>query len=292
MIFGKITLVGVGLLGGSLGLAIKNRRLAATVEGFVRRQASIADCHRFRVVDHATRNLPRAVSQADLVILCTPIAQMAELAQQMLPGLKPGAIVTDVGSVKGCVVEQLEPMMGAVGAHFIGCHPLAGAEKMGVRAARASLFEQAICVLTPTPKSPAGAIQSLEQFWRAVGARVLRLSAAAHDELVSRSSHLPHLVAAELAHYVLDPAFPQEQSLLCATGFRDTTRIASGSPEMWRDIALANRRNLNRALGDFIQRLRTFQRALREENLPQIAQFFQHAKQRRDQWCEPGTSPE
>jgi prephenate dehydrogenase len=292
MLFGKITLVGVGLLGGSLGLAIKERRLARAVEGFVRRQASIAECHRFKVVDHATRNLPRAVSEADLVILCTPIAQMAELTLQMLPGLKPGAIVTDVGSVKGRVVEQLEPLVEKAGAYFIGSHPMAGAEKMGVKAARANLFERAMCVLTPTPKSPSDATQSLDQFWRAVGARVLRLSAADHDALVSRSSHLPHLVAAQLAHYVLDPRFPAEQSLLCATGFRDTTRIASGSPEMWRDIAWANRRNLDHALGDFMRRLRELKRALQQEDLQPIAEFFQQAKIRRDQWCESDTSPE
>src|SRR5690349_1593174 len=118
----KITLVGVGLLGGSLGLAVKQRRLAARIEGYVRRTASIADCDKLAVVDHATRDLARAIADADLVILCTPLSQMRELAEKMLPALKPGAIVTDVGSVKGSVVEELEPLIAGAGGHFVGSH--------------------------------------------------------------------------------------------------------------------------------------------------------------------------
>ncbi len=245
----KITLVGVGLLGGSLGLAIRQRRLAGRVEGFVRRQATVAECRQFGVLDLATLDLAAAVKDADLVILCTPIAQMRALTEQLLPSLKRGAIVTDVGSVKGSVVQELEPLVSGAGAHFIGSHPMAGAEKMGVSAARADLFDQAICVVTPTPGSDAGCVRRLETFWADVGAKPLRLSPEIHDDLVSRSSHLPHVVAAELANYVLSPVHPKEQAMLCATGFRDTTRIASGSPEMWRDIALANRKNLARVLG-------------------------------------------
>src|SRR5579871_2865450 len=128
----KITLVGVGLLGGSLGLAIKERKLAAKVDGFVRRSASIGECEKLGVVDHATRDLKRAVADADLVILCTPIGQMTELVKEMLPALKKGAIVTDVGSVKGIVVNELEPLLANKGAHFVGSHPMAGGEKMGV----------------------------------------------------------------------------------------------------------------------------------------------------------------
>ena len=289
----KITLVGVGLLGGSLGLAIKQRRLATQVEGFVRRAASVTECKKLGVVDLATRDLRRAVDNADLVILCTPLAQMRDLAEQMLPSLKRGALVTDVGSVKAGVVKDLEPLMAGAGAQFIGSHPMAGAEKTGPRAARADLFERTVCVLTPTARTPAKAVRRLEGFWRGVGAQTLRLTPELHDELVSRSSHLPHLLAAGLANYVLDPAHVPPQARLCANGFRDTTRIASGSPEMWRDIALANRRNLSLAIGVFIEDLREFQRALDAGDARTVEGLFEKAKQRRDAWCagQSATSP-
>ncbi len=292
MVFGKITLVGVGLLGGSLGLATKQRGLAARVEGYVRRAASVDECTRLGVVDSVTRELARAVQDADLVILCTPIAQMRGLAEQMAPSLKPGAIVTDVGSVKGTVVQELEPLVAGAQARFVGSHPMAGAEKMGVAAARADLFENAYCVLTPSPSTAAEALETVASFWRAVGARVMNLPPEIHDELVSRSSHLPHIVAAELANYVLSPLHAREQSQLCANGFRDTTRIASGSPEMWRDIALANRQNIARVLGVFIEDLQEFRLALQNGDSQGIAEFFEKAKQRRDAWCSPSTSPE
>jgi len=280
----KITLVGVGLLGGSLGLAIKQRRLATKVEGFVRRAASLKECKSLGVVDHPTRDLGRAVEDADLVILCTPLAQMRELTERMLPSLKRGALVTDVGSVKASVVKELEALVTGAGAQFIGSHPMAGAERTGPSAARADLFENAVCVITPTARTPAKALRRLEEFWRAVGAQTLKLTPELHDELVSRSSHLPHLLAAGLANYVLDPAHAKEQAVLCASGFRDTTRIASGSPEMWRDIALANRQNLSLALGIFIEDLQEFQSALEAGDAQTVEDLFAKAKHRRDDW--------
>jgi prephenate dehydrogenase len=183
------------------------------------------------------------------VVLCTPIAQMASLTTKMVSVLKRGAIVTDVGSVKASVVAELEPLVATSNAQFIGSHPMAGAEKMGVLNARADLFEGAVCVLTPTARSRPELVQTLEEFWQSIGARTLRLTPETHDDLVSRSSHLPHAVAAGLANYVLSPMHPKEQAMLCATGFQDTTRVAGGSPEMWRDICLANRKNLARVLG-------------------------------------------
>jgi prephenate dehydrogenase len=288
----KITLVGVGLLGGSLGLAIKERKLASRVVGYVRRTASIRECERAGAVDKADTDLRRAVEGAELVVLCVPIAQMAALTAEMLPALKPGCIVTDVGSVKVSVVAELEPLVAGTGAHFIGSHPMAGAEKMGVGAAQAGLFEGAICAITPTANTKPDSIPTLETFWKAVGARPLRVSPDLHDDLVSRSSHLPHVVAAELANYVLSPAHPKEQGMLCANGFRDTTRIASSSPEMWRDISLANRKNLARVLGVFIEDLQEFQLALEKEDTKAIKEFFNQAKERRDEWSlQTSTSP-
>jgi prephenate dehydrogenase len=291
VLFQKITLAGVGLLGGSLGLAIKQRGLAKRVDGFVRRTASVVECEKLGVVDHATCDPRRAAEDADLIVLCTPLGQMREVLAQMLPALKPNAIVTDVGSVKGSVVHELEPMVAQAGGHFIGSHPMAGAEKMGPGAARADLFVDAVCVVTPTPQSAPEAVRRVEDFWKATGARPLRLASDVHDDLVSRSSHLPHVVAAGLVNCILSPTHPKEQEMLCANGFRDTTRIASGSPEMWRDIALANRKYLARALGVFIEDLQEFKLAIEAEDRKAIEEFFERAKQRRDQWSGQTASP-
>ncbi len=292
MYFPKVTLVGVGLLGGSLGLALKARQLAGHVEGYVRRAASVTECKRLGVVDGATTDLLAAVRDADLVVFCTPLAQMRTLAEQCTPVLRPGALVTDVGSVKGTVVTELEPIFSKANAQFIGSHPMAGGEKTGPAAARADLFEQAVCIVTPGAKTPIKLVKQMEDFWAALGGRPLRLTPDQHDSLVARSSHLPHVAAAELANYILSPAHPKEQPALCAAGFRDTTRIAAGSPEMWRDIALANRKHLARALGVFIEDLQEFQHALESGDVKAVDEFFETAKHRRDQWIENDGSPE
>jgi Prephenate dehydrogenase len=289
--FPKITIVGVGLLGGSIGLAVKRRRLADEVAGYVRREAGIAECEKAGATDYATTDLLTAVSNADLVILCTPLAQMRSLTKQLLPALKRGAIVTDVGSVKNSVVRDIAGLVQKAGAHFIGSHPMAGSEKTGVAAARADLFQNAACVVTPTKNSSPTALKKVEAFWKALGSRVLRMDANLHDELVSRSSHLPHLTAAVLTNLVLNPKLPKEQAKLCATGFRDTTRVASGSPEMWRDIAMANRKNLGRTLKRFIRDLQQIQNALEQADVTALEKFFQQAKQRRDHWCAACASP-
>lgn len=291
MQFRKISIIGVGLLGGSLGLAVRRGKLAREIAGYVRRPASIKDCERAGATDYATTDLLAAVSNADLVVLCTPIAQMRALVKQLLPALKRGAIVTDVGSVKGSVVRDVEALVAKAGAHFVGSHPMAGAEKTGVLASKADLFECAMCVVTPTRKTNQTALRKLEKFWKAVGGRVLRLTPEAHDQVVSQSSHLPHVVAATLASHVLNPLAPKAQAALCANGFRDTTRIASGSPEMWRDIALANRKNLSKAVNQFIGELQNFQRALAKQDEKAVTKFFETAKQRRDDWCACCASP-
>ena len=278
MLFRKITIIGVGLLGGSIGLAVKRRKLARQTAGFVRRAASLKDCERAGAVDFATTDLLAAVWDADLVILCTPLAQMRSRVREMLPALKRGAIVTDVGSVKASVVRELESLIQKSGAHFVGSHPMAGAEKTGVSAARADLFANTVCIVTPTNNTNRAALKKVKQFWNAVGSRVLELKPEIHDALVSRSSHLPHVVAATLASHVLSPAQPKHQAALCANGFRDTTRIASGSPEMWRDIALANRNNLGRSLDAFIADLQKFRRLVKKGMQRPLRSFLKPPK--------------
>ena len=290
MHFRKITIIGVGLLGGSIGLAVRRHRLATEIAGYVRRVTSLKDCEDAGAVDYATTDLLAAVSDADLVILCTPLAQMGSLVRQFLPALKYGTIVTDVGSVKADVVRELESLIYKAGAHFVGCHPMAGGEKMGVLAAREDLFLNALNIITPTKRSNRAAVNKLEKFWKILGARTMKLDAAQHDVLVSRASHLPHVAAAALANLVLDPTRPKEQGKLCATGFRDTTRIASGSPEMWRDIALANRKNIARSLGAYADELKKFQAVLMRGDAKGIEKFFATAKERRDKWVVKGAA--
>ncbi|MGH7939762.1 MAG: prephenate dehydrogenase [Limisphaerales bacterium] len=284
MQFRKITIVGVGLLGGSMGLAARKFRIAGEIAGYVRRKQTAAECEKAGATDYAIGDLAAAVSNADLVVLCTPLAQMRSLAERFLPALKRGAIVTDVGSVKADVIRELESLVARAGAYFVGSHPMAGGEKTGVAAARADLFENTVCILTPTRKSQPAAVSKLERFWESLGAGVLKLPPGQHDLFVSRTSHLPHVVAATLSNLVLSPGQPKAQARLCANGFRDTTRIASGSPEMWRDIALANRKHLASAITDFISELRTFEKALKSTDARAIEQFFETAKSRRDKW--------
>ena len=284
----KVTLIGVGLLGGSLGLALRKRGLAGEVSGYVRRESSIAECAQVEAVSHASTDLPTAVRDADLLVLCTPLAQMEELARAIVPHIRKGALVTDVGSVKAALIRQLEPIFTKAGAHFVGSHPMAGSEKIGVLAARADLFLNAACVVTPTNASALAKVAETEELWRAVGGRVMRMPPELHDEFVSRTSHLPHVLAANLAAYVLENEH-LEQAQLCANGFKDSTRIASGSPEMWRDIALMNRENLVAALDEFTSRLAQFRASL--DNPARVEEFFRRAKSLRDDWAGRCASP-
>lgn len=284
VLFRKVAIIGVGLLGGSLGLALRQRRLAECVHGYVRRDTSLVECRAAGAVDDVRTDLSAVVSGAELVVLCTPIGQMGALLAEACAELDPGVIVTDVGSVKAGVVAEAEPLCRQASARFIGSHPMAGSEKTGVRAAQAQLFEGAVCVVTPTPRSDPAALAQLETLWRAVGMQVIRLAPDVHDALVAHTSHLPQAVAASLAGLVLDPASPPEQARLCAGGFRDGTRIASGSPEMWRDIFLANRSPVVEAIDAFIERLRLLRQAIGAGDAAAIAAFLRTAKERRDAW--------
>jgi prephenate dehydrogenase len=280
----QITLVGVGLLGGSIGLAVRQRGLAGRVVGLVRREASVTECRRLGVVDDATLDDAAAIRDADCIVLGTPVRQMRDLARRLAPYVRRGAVVTDVGSVKGALVNDLEDIFRQRRAHFIGSHPMAGGEQMGPAAARADLFQGAKCVITPTARSSRGALRRVRKFWEALGCQVVSMTPTLHDALVARASHLPHVTAAALARLVLAPDAPALQAALCATGFKDTTRVASGSPEMWRDIALENHQCLGQALEDLMRELRAVQRLMRRRDADGLQRFFEEARHRREQW--------
>ncbi len=277
--FPKITLVGVGLLGGSIGLAVKERGLAGCVAGLVRREESIEECTGEGVVDMATLDPAEAVGDATLVILCTQVGQMGELAEQLKPHLADGAIVTDVGSVKADVVATVESVL----PRFVGSHPLAGSEKTGVANARADLMENALCAVTPTERSDGMAVESVEEFWKALGARTARLSPEAHDLVVARTSHLPHVLATALVRCVLSGAENGEADF-CATGFRDSTRLADGAAPMWRDIALANPKAIAAAVSDLQEALDGLREALEEGDTEALEQFFDEGRRLRADW--------
>jgi prephenate dehydrogenase len=280
----KVAILGVGLLGGSLGLALRRRGLAGEVVGFVRREATAREAIGCGAVDSAGTKLTDAVRGADLVVLCTPVAQMAALTHQIRDYLEEATVLTDVGSVKGAVVEALNESLGEVGGRFHGSHPMAGSERVGVAAARADLFDDAVTVVTPTVRTSERATRAITGLWESVGSRVLSMTPERHDALVGRSSHLPHLVAVALARCVLAPARAPEIDHLCASGFRDTTRVASGSTEMWRDISLANRAVLLAALDEFQEEMASLRARLERANVQEIEEFLREAKERRDAW--------
>lgn len=283
--FRKVTIAGVGLLGGSLGLALKQRGLARHICGYVRRERAIDECIAAGAVDTATCDLQEAVTGADLVVLCTPVGQMPGLFKAMRNWLRHGCLLTDVGSVKRDVVTPIERLATRSGVEFVGSHPMTGSEKTGVGAARADLFVGALCVVTSTRKTNAASFKRIEALWHAVGSQVLRMSPREHDQLVSRSSHLPYLLAAQLANNVLNPSLPALQSRLCAGAFRDMTRIAAGSPEMWRDICLANGDFLCDAVDDFINGLEAVRQAIRNGKGESVVSAFEQARSRREAWA-------
>jgi len=285
----KVSIIGVGLLGGSLGLAVRERQLAGRVEGWVRRRESVAEANERDVADLVSTDLADVIQDADLIIVCTPVEHMRATLEPVLGSLKAGAIVTDVGSVKVPVVRDLESLVSAAGARFVGSHPMAGGERVGVNWSRADLFSLGVCALTPTADSDPAAVAQLVEFWEAIGMRVLKVSPEQHDEFVARSSHLPHLLASVLAGYVLDPQFPGEQRDLCAGGFRDTTRIASGPVPMWRGILAANRENLVRDIDAISRRLEELRAALASNDTDQIEAILKEAHDRREHWISGDT---
>ena len=274
----KITLIGVGLLGGSIGLAARQRGVAGQVTGLVRRAESVEECRAAGAVDDATLDLAEAVTGAELVILCTPVGGMKAMAEAIKPHLAPDAVVTDVGSVKASVMAEVMPVL----PRFVGSHPMAGSEQTGVANARADLFENAVCAVTSTNQSDAACV-ARERILDGAGSHVISLPAAEHDTIVARTSHLPHVLASALVNAVLGRPREGEAAFL-GTGFRDTTRLASGSPAMWRDIAMDNAPAIEQAIDDLQAELATLKTALNAREAAALETFFAKGQEFRQQW--------
>ncbi len=279
-----VTIIGVGLLGGSLGLAIKRRYPGAQVAGVGRREASLREALEAGAIDRAHLEPGEAVGQSDLVILATPVGAFQKHLLAIRDRLKPGAIVTDVGSTKAAVVRMAANALGEDGP-FVGSHPMAGSELKGANHARADLFEGALCVLTPTPQTPPALVRRVEAFWRDIGMKTVRMDAAAHDKAVAVVSHLPHALAALLM------GLPSEDDLkLAAGGFRDMTRLAGGDSEMWRDILMTNRKNLLAAIDRLDEQLMRLRDLLEVGDAPAIQTLLAEAQKRREQ-CNHNSKP-
>jgi prephenate dehydrogenase len=245
MTFGTVAILGPGLIGGSLALALAERGLAERLMIYARSPRALDEIRTAGIDAVLTGNPSEAVREADVVILCVPIEAMAALVHEFRDALKPTALVTDVGSVKGSVVREIEPLLDDR-ALWIGSHPMAGSEQAGFSAARPDLFEDAAVIVTPTPHTRREAVHRAEQFWQALGGRVTALKPDDHDQIVALISHLPHVTAAALTYWSSPgiqeqqkPGYPHAQQF-SGGGFRDLTRIASGSPDLWTEILLAN----------------------------------------------------
>ena len=278
--FRTITIFGPGLLGGSLGMAVKARKLAERVVVWARRPEAITNAVKRKAADEGTLDAATAAKDADLVVLATTIGAMEKLAREISPQLQARAIVTDVGSVKYPVVTALEHALGNR-ARFVGSHPMAGSEQAGIEAAAADLFEGAVCIVTPTERTDKDALMKVVRFWEAVGMNVRTLSPAAHDEMVARVSHLPHVVAAALMNYVCQQG--KDPMQFCGNGFKDSTRIAAGPAGMWKEICMVNREELRRALDGIIEELGLIRQMLENKDEISLLASLRRARQLREE---------
>lgn len=276
----QLTILGPGLLGGSIGLAVRHHKLAERVVIWARRLEAADKACALGAADEASIDLAKAVAGADLVVLATPVGVMATLAAQMKSALADGCIVTDVGSVKYPVVNALTSALSGK-ARVVGAHPMAGSEQSGLEAARRDLFQGASCIITPRENTDKAAQQVVFDFWKALGCAVWTLSPAAHDEIVAHVSHLPHVVAAALVNVVCRDG--GQRLNFVGPGFRDTTRVASGPPEMWTEICLENRDEIGRAVDQLIDELGKLREALLNADAVELRAMLKRAKHYRDE---------
>ena len=275
-VFKRVAIVGVGLMGGSLGMAIKKHKLAREVIGLSHRQAALDQAVRMNAIDTPCLDVQKAISNADLVILATPVDSIIKLFTTINPYLKRGCIVTDVGSAKVKIIEHAEKILSA-SPFFVGSHPLAGSEKKGVANATDNLFEGSACIMTPTSKTNQVAKQKVKHFWTKLGMDVKLLSPEEHDEILAYVSHLPHLVA-----YGLISAVPAKFLEYASQGLKDTSRVAASSPQMWSDICMANSKNVLNALDKCVEYLAHFRKAIISRDQKSLVQYFTQAQETRN----------
>lgn len=278
----RLTIIGVGLIGGSLALALKEAGVVGEVVGCGRGRPNLEKAIELGVIDRFSRDPREAVEGADVVFLATPLKTFRTVVEQCLPALKPGVVITDGGSVKGEVVAEVEPLL-TDNIHFVPGHPIAGTEKSGAEAAFATLYRGKRCILTPTEKTAKDALELVTKMWQLVGSEVVQMSLEKHDKILGAISHLPHMVAYSLVNAVGSYDHYEENILeYSAGGFRDFTRIASSDPTMWRDIAETNREALLEMMEQFEASFAELKDDIRAGSGEKLFEFFLRSKQLRD----------
>lgn len=282
LFFKKVAVIGVGLIGGSLAIVLRQKGLAGSITGIGRGLSNLQTAKRLGVVDDYTQDIAEGVRDADLIIVATPVLKISETVRKAVPFLKQGAIITDAGSVKKAVIDEVEPLMPE-GVHFIPGHPIAGTEHSGVEAAFPELYVNRVCILTPTDKTDTWALDIVKRVWEAAGSRVVMMNPVTHDKILAAVSHLPHMIAYTLVNTVADVEKTGVDALsFSAGGFKDFTRIASSSPEMWSDICSMNRDSIVKMIEAFQRRLEGLKRLIQDSDLKGVKEDFERAKKVRD----------
>ncbi len=270
-----VAIVGVGLIGGSIGLALHARGLAARVVGVGRDLKTLELAQDRGIIDQATTDLEAGVADAEVVVVCTPVSRIPQDVRQAAQAVPAGALVTDAGSTKRQIVESVEAQL-AGSEVFVGAHPIAGSERGGAAHARAGLLHDRVCVLTPTPRTSSARLQRAREFWGGLGCRMLEMSPSEHDEVLAYTSHLPHALAAALAL-----AVPAEWLALAAGAYRDGTRVAAADASLWTAIFRDNRGPLLKALGTLEERVAAFKYAVMTDDEAAIREWWDQARHRR-----------
>jgi cyclohexadieny/prephenate dehydrogenase len=263
-LFDRVALIGIGLVGSSLARVLRRDGLAGEIVACARRQATLDTVTRLALADRVTADPAEAAAGADLVVLSTPLSAYAEIGRRIAPALKPGAVVSDVGSVKAAAIRDLAPLLPP-GVHLVPAHPVAGTEHSGPESGFAEMFADRWCILTPLPGGDAAALDRVTRMWQSAGMKVVTMDAEHHDMVLAITSHLPHLIAYTIVGTAtdLEETLKSEVIKFSAGGFRDFTRIAASDPVMWRDISLANREAVLEMLQRFTEDLTALQRAIR-----------------------------
>jgi prephenate dehydrogenase len=273
-----MALIGVGLMGGSLGMAVKRKRLVREIVGYAPDPVELKRAVQRRAIDQLAGSAAEAVRDADLVVLSTPVGAFEQVIKECAASLKPGVLLTDVGSVKGALVGRIEALLPPQ-AVYLSAHPLAGGEQSGIEAASPALFDGCRCLITPGTLIRPEALKQLTRLWERVGATVMTLDPYEHDRRLALVSHLPHLVAYALVACVLEASSDAPGLLgFSAGGFRDFTRIAASSPEMWRDICLENRAEILRALARYQSTLERYRRLIQAGDGASLEEAFRAAR--------------
>ena len=285
MLFDRVAIVGLGLIGGSLARALRRASLCGSITGYGRREAALQQAIEHGVIDRYSLDVAQAVDGADLVVLATPLSTTESLMRAMNEVLKPGCIVTDVGSAKGVVAAAARNALADRLPFFVPAHPIAGTEQSGVEASFAELFEDHVVIITPLAETGRDATEKIAAMWRGTGARVVELDVEHHDEVLAATSHLPHVLVYTLIDCLARMQDKQEIFDYAAGGFADFTRVASSSPQMWRDICLANSASLLAVLDRFEQHLGRARRAIAAGEGDRLMEIFSRARQARDEFA-------